>query len=149
MLIPPVHTALPSNTTPTPVPPWAITTSGAPFHGLRAAAQQLALQCGLLPVRSPLLRKSTFVSSPAPIDMLKSRAFLVASHAFRPHACRVPLVSDTPFLTDGAYTSRTRAQLSGMIIRLVLRPKPCYDLHLIYFSLFRTGALHPKKHLRY
>lgn len=35
-----------------------------------------------------------------------------------------------------------------MILRLVHRPQPCYDLHLIYFSLFRAETLHPEKHLR-
>ena len=86
MLIPPVHTALPSNTNLVLVLPWAITTSGPPFHGVAAAPPHLPLRYGLLPVRSPLLGKSKFVSSPALIDMLKFRAFLVVPHSFRTHA---------------------------------------------------------------
>lgn len=64
-----------------------------PARSSRVATTPRGLPVGLLPVRSPLLGKSTFVSSPGLIDMLKSGPSSRPSGALEarplPAACRV------------------------------------------------------------
>lgn len=75
----PIHTALPSNTTP------LICSVYMGYHHLwllfpgdsfiQSTLQLIKLPLELFLVRSPLLQKSMFVSFPALIDMLKFRAY--------------------------------------------------------------------------
>jgi len=64
--------------------PWAITTAGSSFHRISLARTQLQLPLELFPLRSPLLRKSMFVSSPVLTDMLKFRTYSCVSASFQP-----------------------------------------------------------------
>lgn len=71
-----------------------------PFPWDSPVLPQLLLPLELLLVRSPLLQKSTFVSSPVLTDMLKSRTYSCISASFQHHAllpdCRVLHVGHRP-----------------------------------------------------
>lgn len=87
MLIPPIHTALPNNTT----LPLYLSTVG--YHHIlllfpqdsRFSIYKLELPLELFLVRSPLLKKSKFVSSPVLNDMLKLRTYSCISASLQTH----------------------------------------------------------------
>ncbi|KAI5163270.1 hypothetical protein NEAUS03_2266 [Nematocida ausubeli] len=89
----------------------AVTRAGAAFQRLAShAPQRRSLPMGLLPVRSPLLRESTFVSSPVLTDMLKSGTSPRPAGAIRAAAAAGRLSrAYAPVIACGAYGSRTEA----------------------------------------
>jgi len=89
----------------------AVTRAGAAFQRLAShAPQRRSLPVGLLPVRSPLLRESTFVSSPVLTDMLKSGTSPRPAGAIRAAAAAGRLSrAYAPVIACGAYGSRTEA----------------------------------------
>lgn len=95
MLPPPLRTALPSSTTPSPRslrgshPLWPCFPSGSPAR----ATTPEGLPPGLLPVQSPLLRLSAFVSLLVLTDMLKSRTSSGTPCLFVLHVCDLLLAS--------------------------------------------------------
>lgn len=87
MLIPPLHTALPNNTTrPLLVILRGLSPLLAPLSiGSRISLHNFLLPLELLLVRSPLLKKSMFVSSPVLSDMLKLRTCSCISAQLQTH----------------------------------------------------------------
>jgi len=78
----------------------AVTASGSSFHRIPQDLHNRTLPLELLPVRSPLLGKSKFVSSPVLTDMLKSRTSSCIAASLQPHAvrrvCRILYVGPRP-----------------------------------------------------
>lgn len=106
--------------------PWAITTTGSSFHRIFQVSYNFKLPLELLLVRSPLLKKSKFVSSPVLTDMLKSRTYSCMSASFQPHALQhayrilyvglrqrnlsIPYMSSSPICVSYSYSPQARSK---------------------------------------
>ena len=142
---PPLRAALPNSTT----RPHAPQRDSHPLRCPRPGSLRLALQRaprlppGLLPFRSPLLGKSSLVSSPPSSDMLKSKGSSCAPRPRTPAlararraAYRVRPRSSSPRGPRDPLAGRVRlrvftASRRALILRQIHLPQPCYDLYPI------------------
>lgn len=132
MLLPPFRAALPSSATRSPRtlrgshPLRPCIPSG---HTLRATTPE-GFPLGLLLVRSPLLKKSTFVSSPVLSDMLKSGTSPYASRTIRTAADTGRFSHAVAFvIAGGAYRSHTGDCSSGCVCAGPLQAGAAHNTH--------------------